>query len=1084
MSDRPDSVKVQQTEVTAVKEFQVTNSTVTFGNITQIGQQTVVQQKPEFFELIKPPESISPKITPQLIEVIYQQRLLVLGGSIEIDKDELARNLAWELVKELKNKISVGSCNIPIKEWQRSSEPQSIDVELQKTEQTTVFVLTQVSPQNVGYDLSRIQKAAASGQHYVVISTDTPLAKWPESARAFWQELSIQDVYSLEDLVNVLVQDLNNAGKSSLLADDLILQTVAEQLKTPKKIARFVQLLNLEKGAGEEKRPLRKETVLELIKLAQKNKDTLQQWFKTSLNPREQLLALGLSFFDGLFEDQFFAAVEKVVEGVWQKRDASLRALDYCDLDNLGNYFEYFKLKAYGSKLNGFKFVKTKDYATEIEISRIDIRRNEERRLLFEVTWESHRRQILTALPVIVQLVKDSVTKEPSNWELYGGEIRCNQLRNVLSETLSALGVVSTSATSAVQGALIKLATDREFKVQDVAASAIARWRDSDYDRDKELFGTLQRLYSIATEKKDNAEDIEEPQHYIGATVALTVSYAALYDPPNHLSEELCDWLKELSESQSSIVRAYFGYHTLFYVVPLHLTQLRYTLKEITEKHTDLNEAIAKSLAYAYRTNPGEVLNILDSWYKECIPNRPWRVNGAKITKSDRLLATVALTCGEIQCDERVGALTANKVFNQLSKILTAEGHWLVREAVITATCNQTRRHFEQIERELQTLVANVTDSECKKIVETLTEVYLEQRASLKGGDGFIEDKKQRRYRIWIDDTKRPKTAVEKTMFLWVQDDTKPAAQQVAIRASVDFARVLEQEEENESKKLEQERSGRTQQEMSAVVFDDFITIGKTQSSFYLARLVSWLATRNAQDYQPLIRNILPEAFNQHKSRRDKMSLVLKKWRRATDNKIRTISDLLKNGLWLAENLWWLALGGGIILTFTGMTLVNIIQSIPVPTSQSTPDSSVVPTPEPTSNSTFNQQEAVNVINNYLQAKERIFAPPYDRQLVANLTTGKYYEDITKPGGAIDKVQQKNEYYRYDSQQTEPLGYFSATENQAEIDVKITEQMFLHKIDGSQEDKSYSLSYRFTLAKQNNIWKIADRVKIGSQDGE
>jgi hypothetical protein len=44
------------------------------------------------------------------------------------------------------------------------------------------------------------------------------------------------------------------------------------------------------------------------------DKESIHEWYYRRLIPREQLLALGLSFFDGLFDDQFFAALEEIFE--------------------------------------------------------------------------------------------------------------------------------------------------------------------------------------------------------------------------------------------------------------------------------------------------------------------------------------------------------------------------------------------------------------------------------------------------------------------------------------------------------------------------------------------------------------------------------------------------------------------------------------------------------------------------------------------------------------------------------------------------------------------------------------------------
>ena len=69
--------------------------------------------------------------------------------------------------------------------------------------------------------------------------------------------------------------------------------------------------------------------------------ENLRDWYDFILDDREKLLALGLNLFEGLFVDQFFAALEEVVEQTWQKRDPSLRALDYCDLSKVRDFFKF-----------------------------------------------------------------------------------------------------------------------------------------------------------------------------------------------------------------------------------------------------------------------------------------------------------------------------------------------------------------------------------------------------------------------------------------------------------------------------------------------------------------------------------------------------------------------------------------------------------------------------------------------------------------------------------------------------------------------------------------------------------------------
>ncbi|WP_414568208.1 hypothetical protein [Nostoc sp. CCY 9925] len=634
-----------QVEQTAVKDIQAENITV--GDITQTVNQ-FFQQRNDFFkrENLDEYDSIyftSPIKIQEIIKTLYEQRLLVLGG-IHPDKKELCWHLAAKLRKQINN-------SIPIWEWNGNSNPQSLvaairgegDEELKNYKHATqIFVLTELKPQ---YNLSQIQQAVRKSKNYVIATTNVPINQWTtiteREKRLFWWEPSKEyPLYNPEDLGKALIQKLENKKSLNNEIKLYLQKTVAEKLNTVASVENCIQLLLAEKEISQE-------IVRKTVDIAKQDREiSLKIWFR-SLQIREQLLALSLSLFDGLFDDQFFAALEKVVKNVWQQRDSTLRALDYCDLENLGNYFKFSKITVYVNNSKGFKFVNTTDYPREIEISLIEIDRTEDRPLLFKVAWETHRRQIFTALSEIVEMVKESVEKPPYNWELYGNSIRSERLRNTISQTLSDIGLVSTSATNEVQQLLLRLASEPSFEVQDVAARAIARWYLD--GREKEVFITLQNFWSIAIEKENNTQKTADWQNYIAATVALSVSYAAANVSSQEFSEKFLNWLKELSNNPSFIVRAYFGYHTLYYLVSLHLDQLQQMLKEWTQKYQELNQPIAVALARAYEARPNEVQKLLNSWYREASDKLSMSKKVAEISQYEHLLATVALTYGEIE---------------------------------------------------------------------------------------------------------------------------------------------------------------------------------------------------------------------------------------------------------------------------------------------------------------------------------------------------------------------------------------------------------------------------------------------------
>ncbi|NER08419.1 MAG: hypothetical protein F6K17_40710, partial [Okeania sp. SIO3C4] len=209
-------------------------------------------------------------------------------------------------------------------------------------------------------------------------------------------------------------------------------------------------------------------------------------------------------------------------------------------------------------------------------------------------------------------------------------------------------------------------------------------------------------FYRGYIEWKNNLQEGEIRDDCIGATVALAVSNSAINDynkdvNKHQLSGKLYQWLEELSESRFPLVHLYFGYHTLFHIVPLYLEQLSDWLKEIVQKHADfLNHAIALSLAHAYiysDENRKKVLNILDKWYTECLQVQLTRdIDTTKITKYDTLLKTVVLAYGLIEYKEEDKNNILIQVVERLEEILKEKkylfifkkkNHPFIREAVI-----------------------------------------------------------------------------------------------------------------------------------------------------------------------------------------------------------------------------------------------------------------------------------------------------------------------------------------------------------------------------------------------------------------
>lgn len=601
--------------------------------------------KLENLEDYQPPKFPKPQNVDSSIEDLFNRNygVLILGGEHE-DKKDLALYFACKL-------------GTTVLEWVKNESSQSLLAEIRRKGTDTgkkvpnnnkVFFLSNLSPQWINNEIQDLLEAAKKGENYIVATTNA--AELSDSKYLFWNTSDKTPKYKPQELASALIEKLKCENKLSneTELEKHIREAVEKKLETYTEVKNcFYSLCNKELIA--------EQMVDDAIDNVLKDKEiSLKQRFDNLLPPKK-LLLIGLSLFDGLLEEQFFVALEIVVKEVWQQRDPTLVALDYQDLEDLRNYYNSPPVTDYDRDSDGFKFFNAENYPIKFAINKIEIRNSDRPRLL-KIAWKTHRRQIINALEVIVSIVKESVEQKYGNWELYGDDFRQSLLHNTVSQTLSDIGAGEASAASEVRNPLLKLASYPKFEVKDVAAKAIARWYinySSEQSQRKIFFATLIYFWSIATEKQEDASEIKELRENIGATVAMTISYAAINaSSSKEFKDDFLNWLKELSTHPSRIVREHFGYHTLSYIVPIYiyLDELKESLKEWTQKYEELNHPIAVALARAHKEKPQEVKDLLEKWYNEAKQNMP---EDKSDTQNERLLATVALTYGEIDYEKQ-----------------------------------------------------------------------------------------------------------------------------------------------------------------------------------------------------------------------------------------------------------------------------------------------------------------------------------------------------------------------------------------------------------------------------------------------
>ncbi len=931
-----------------------------------------------------------------ILNKLTTHQILLLGGTHE-DKQEIAVHLAVKLKRHIESQSSVPN-SISIWKWNSVSDSRGILPEIrgeedERTEKSIrIILLPDLKPDYIGFDIDRIKQAIPNSYCYVIADTDKPLADWTmaqqQQHNCWWDTANVS--YEPNSLGEATVQRLAEAEINLDSTVESYLRQQIIQLSTVARVKDFIQwlrneeqLLNqelLNQGSAERKQPLSQNAVGKALSQAQQDRSaTLERWFR-QLNLRQQLVVIGVTLFKNLFSNQFFVGLERVVEQTWQKRESSLRSLDYTDLTMLGNYCEFVP-GSYRDSSSFFTHVDAGRQATEFEFSQLKLRRTEEARLLFLVAWKTHQRHIISALKEMAQMVEDSVGRvyqTSSEWELFGDEFQSQQLRDAIGQTLSEIGLISLSATNAVQNILLSLATNDSIEVRDVAAKAIASWYP---DNSKQFYETLQRLYSVAVGKHLNSANLAGS---IGATVAMTVSYAALSDSPNHLSQELKNWLNELSETKSFAVRAHLGYHTLAFVVPRHLYQLKYFIKGLAEKYGGLSEdeglgeAIALSLNLAYKDSPEEVGMLVQSWLDECKQHISQEF---KVQERDRLTQTVALTCGAIECNSNAGPISPENALDKLNTLLTRKQHSKVRIAIIKAICDRANKDFSSIESQMNEslvaafakVVAKFTNKERYRLVGVLTKIYLEQRESLQNGQDFYLVG-QHKYPIWLEE-ERPLTVLEKTLFSWLGNQKLPVAEQLATLTFFNFAKEFEMGEAKFVKNLlSQNNLLNSEQDLPDKLIPDNPETG-------LSGLWAWLALFPTvfpemlrdriwtpdivKQYQPVLRNILPQALILTRTNNEVVEFLVNKWKQSKTQKnlgqatdapeLTKLANFLSPSLWLAKNPWAFFLSVGVVTwigySALGVAINGIRESIDILSSTSPERNSSSVSPPP-SNST------------------------------------------------------------------------------------------------------------------------------------
>jgi hypothetical protein len=143
------------------------------------------------------------------------------------------------------------------------------------------------------------------------------------------------------------------------------------------------------------------------------------------------------------------------------------------------------------------------------------------------------------------------------------------------------------------------------------------------------------------------------------------------------------------------------------------------------------------------------------------------------------------------------------------------------------------------------------------------------------------------------------------------------------------------------------------------------------------------------------------------------------------------------------------------------------------PTTSSSPANGSTTLVTSPSTSDLTQDEAVNLVNRWLQAKPRIFGPPFDRNLLSQLATGDTYEDNL---GSIEWLTSNGYRYVYTTSRIENVWQFSNS-GQPFIKVNVYEDLTLYGPRGIDRSNSgaNTRNFLYFFAKDSDgQWKISN----------
>ncbi len=506
----------------------------------------------------------------------------------------------------------------------------------------------------------------------------------------------------------------------------------------------------------------------------------VKNWF-SHLSEAQQLIALGSCIFDGVFSRQYFSILDQLVTDIWRNRQLDLICFDYKDVKAISQYYHIVDSNTYAERIQS-----KSDHSSEN---------------IFSICWRSHRRYIISMLPLMDTLLKKSTHSYASlNTELYPDYLHRDQLRRSIAAFFTKIGCLSLHT---IEGHLLRLIPEKNQGIRYTVASSLAQIYDAGYKNEVlELLGRWQHDKTVKNRLGEliyhnNEETTSGPAVHLQIAILSTILMISYSCPRNKIPKPLLALLFNIIKNlKGRDVRMCLETELIPSLLYYHFEQFKEDIYEFICTYK-LTTYMPQTLAHAYENQPHTVQKLLNCWFQNTN-----NASSGKFTEELQLITIGARTLGFIRFD-RIRAslnlkkphLTVTGAYHQLTKILKQENHPNVREATLLAIIDLAQHHYEVVDEPFQKLMEALTVKERKDIVNHLSNIYIDERRQQKDGEVILHIPEfDEKFHVWVENP-RPKMPIEKATERWLEKVTNTAAAQLAYLSEHEFFNTFDRYE-------------------------------------------------------------------------------------------------------------------------------------------------------------------------------------------------------------------------------------------------------------------------------------------------